>query len=138
VQGWRTQWWPNAVAKRASSLDAPLLEWATGALGALVLAVMLGVLVNAGLSDADAPPDVRTRVERILPVTDGYVVELIAENAGDQTAADVEIIAKLGADEARARFDYLPPHSERRGGVFFRNDPRAGDLTLRADGYADP
>lgn len=107
-------------------------------LGALIFVAMLGVLVSAGLSGADAPPDVRTRVERMAPVSGGYVVEFIAENAGDKTAADIEIVAELGAEEARARFDYLPPHSQRRGGVFFRSDPRAGYLTLRADGYADP
>lgn len=126
------------MAKRAHSADAPLLEWVTGVLGALVFVAMLGVLVSAGLSGADAPPDIRTRVERIAPVHGGYVVEFVAENAGDQTAGDIEIIAGLGSEEARARFDYLPPHSLRRGGVFLRSDPRAGDLALRADGYADP
>lgn len=32
-------------------------------------------------------------------------------------------------------FDYLPPHSEQRGGFIFQNDPGAGALRIEADGY---
>ena len=34
--------------------------------------------------------------------------------------------------------DYLPQDSERRGGLFFTEDPAAYELVLRAQGYAEP
>lgn len=131
--------WQSAVANRNGDGETPLIEWLMGGLGAVVFCAMIAILVFAGLSGADGPPDVRARVQSITTTSDGYVVEFIAENAGASAAADVEIIAELADGEsASARFDYLAPHSSRRGGVFFRSDPRVGRLTLRAEGYADP
>ena len=34
--------------------------------------------------------------------------------------------------------DYLPPGSEREGGLFFSRDPRRHEVRLRAKGYVDP
>ena len=34
--------------------------------------------------------------------------------------------------------DYLPPHSKRRGGLFFTRDPRQFELQARAFGYEEP
>lgn len=126
------------MAKLTASRETPALEWVVGVLGALVFCVVLAVLVMSGLRGADAPPDIEARVERVTPVRGGYVIEFVAENSGDRTAAGVEIVAELGGETAGAQFDYLPPRSERRGGVFLQRDPRAGGLTLRAQGYADP
>ncbi|MBL8544982.1 MAG: hypothetical protein JNL81_00875 [Hyphomonadaceae bacterium] len=128
------------MTKRAKSPgDTPLLEWLTGGVGAIVFCAMLGVLVAAGADGAGGPPNIQVSVERIAPTRAGYVVEFEAENSGDQTAAAVDILAELASGEtARAHIDYLPPHSVRRGGVFFERDPRAGAVSLRAEGYADP
>ncbi len=132
--------WPSAVSKRSQSRgETPALEWLMGGLGAIVFCAVLGVLIASGLSGANAPPDVRISVERIAPVRDGYIVEFEAQNFGDVTAADVEIVGELAYGERSvAHFDYLPSQSVRRGGVFFRRDPRASDLSLRAEGYSDP
>lgn len=117
----------------------PALEWAVGAIGAIVFLGMLAILASAGLRSRGAPPEVRTHVERVAAAGGGFIAEFNAENVGDAAAADVEIVATLnGAEQARARFAYLPPHSKLRGGVFLRDDPRAGRLQLRADGYAEP
>ena len=35
-------------------------------------------------------------------------------------------------------FDYVPGHAERKGGLFFRQDPRMHKLELRALGYQTP
>lgn len=123
--------------RRVTKGDTPLLEWIVGALGAVIFAAILAVLISNGLG-GDAPPSVVARVERIVPVEGGYAVEISARNAGDTTAADVEIKAESGSETRTARFDYLPPHSERRGGVFFEHDPRGGELQLRAEGWQAP
>ena len=39
---------------------------------------------------------------------------------------------------SEAVLDYVPAGSDREGGLWFSRDPRAGQLTLRAKGYADP
>ncbi len=123
--------------------ETPLLEWSVGALGAALFVAILVVLISHAATGADAPPDVRTRVERIAPVTDGYLVMFVALNEGDVTAASLRMIATLetpsGAREQHeVTLDYLPPHSERRAGFVFAEDPRAGTLTIAADGFTDP
>jgi uncharacterized protein (TIGR02588 family) len=119
-----------------------LIEWLVGGLGAIIFVGMLAVLIATGVNGADGPPSVRVTVERVQQIGGGYVVEFVARNAGEGTAAGVDIVGELTAgasvEERRAHFDYLPPHSARRGGVFFEGDPRQGELTLRAEGYNDP
>ena len=34
--------------------------------------------------------------------------------------------------------EYVPPHSERKGGLFFTSDPRQHELRLRAKGFEQP
>lgn len=129
--------------RRPSKSDPPLLEWIVGGAGAVIFAGILFVLLSNALSGADAAPSIRTRLTGIEPVADGYVVRFVAVNGGDVTAAQVRLEATLQAPGAATEtsemtFDYLPPHSERRGGFFFRNDPRTGRIAIEADGYADP
>jgi uncharacterized protein (TIGR02588 family) len=130
------------VAERKRRPDPPLLEWLVGGLGAVIFFGMLAVLIATGLGSADAPPSVQVNVERVAAVEGGYVLEFSARNESDVTAADIAVVAELrtGEDVQRreARFDYLPPRSERHGGFFFESDPRAGALTLRAEGYNEP
>jgi uncharacterized protein (TIGR02588 family) len=129
--------------RKGSAKDKPWLEWAVGAVGALLFIAILGVLLTNALRDTGAAPSISTRVESIEPVDTGYVVKFIAMNDGELTAAQVRLEAELvtptGERETRElTFDYLPPHSERRGGFIFQNDPRAGALRIEADGYVDP
>ena len=41
-------------------------------------------------------------------------------------------------ETSEATMDYLPPGSEREGGLFFSRDPRRYEVRLRAKGYVDP
>jgi uncharacterized protein (TIGR02588 family) len=130
------------VTERAGKTKRPpTLEWIAGAGGALIFAAMVAVLIATGMS-ADAPPSISVTTERIQAVENGFVLQFVARNDGGATAAAVDIVAELRtgetAEERRSHFDYLPPHSERRGGVFFDSDPRQGDLSLRAEGYNEP
>lgn len=129
--------------RKGAAKVTPWLEWAVGALGALLFIGLLGVLLANALRDTGAAPSISTRVESIEPVATGYVVKFIAVNSGELTAGQVRLEAELvtatGASETRElTFDYLPPYSERRGGFIFQNDPRDGALSIEADGYVDP
>lgn len=122
--------------------DTPLLEWIVGGLGALLFAVMLGVLIKAS-QEPDTPPRIEIALQDVIESDGRYIVEFEALNRGGATAADVEIVAQLNAggamvEERRMRFDYLPPHAHRRGGLIFTRDPNAGALVFSIDGYADP
>lgn len=74
----------------------------------------------------------------------GYLVQFNAFNEGGSTAEGVVIEGKLrrGPDPAvetsHTTLDYLPSHSELKGGLFFTQDPRQFDLQLRALGYEVP
>ena len=59
------------------------------------------------------------------------------------TAAAVQIEGELLDGErviatSQVTLDYVPGNSERRGGLFFREDPEAHGLKVRALGYAEP
>lgn len=129
------------MATRKRKPDAPLLEWLVGGLGAAIFFGMLAMLIASGAGRRDLPPSIHVQVEQVTAVEGGYVLEFIARNDSDVTAADIAIVAELGGEHVQhreARFDYLPPRSERRGGFFFETDPRTGALNLRAEGYNDP
>jgi uncharacterized protein (TIGR02588 family) len=128
--------------RRSSSHPAPLAEWAVGVAGAAAFLGMIAVLAWNGLRDEGAPPDVRIALERVVAGENGHVVEFVALNRGDRTAAGLLVVGELSAEGVLERrettIDYLPPHSRRSGGFIFESDPTQGDLRLFAESYADP
>jgi uncharacterized protein (TIGR02588 family) len=121
----------------------PLLEWIVGGLGALLVGAAIAYLVSNSLTRDRTPPDLRLEAERVLDLGDGYLVQFRAFNEGGSAAAEVtvegELVAPDGtAEVSEAVLDYLPPRSGREGGLLFESDPRAGELSLRARGYAKP
>lgn len=121
----------------------PLLEWIASAIGLLLTLAVVGVIGRqAVMGAADEVPDIEISVARVVPASTGFVVELIARNRGGGTAAAVEIEGSLGAGDtvetSSATFDYVPGHSERKGGLFFSQDPRRHPLEVRALGYNKP
>jgi uncharacterized protein (TIGR02588 family) len=121
----------------------PILEWAIGALGALLLVGTIGFLVWHALGRGETPPDVRVVVESVLELQNGYLAQFRALNEGGTTAAQLVIEGELSGPDgpietSEATLDYLPPRSDRQGGLFFARDPRGLDLQLRARGYAKP
>ncbi|HVG49175.1 MAG TPA: hypothetical protein VM899_13700 [Rubellimicrobium sp.] len=122
----------------------PLLEWVAGAIGAILTLTLLGVLAwQAWTHPGDVPPEVTVRLEEVLPVQGGFVARIAGVNASPETAAAVEVEGMLSregeeVETAHATLDYVPGNSEKRGGLFFAEDPREGDLRLRALGYQEP
>lgn len=122
----------------------PVLEWISAAVGLVLTLTMVGFIGwQAWTSTGREPPAIEVQVRQILPQADGWVVEIAAVNRSPATAAAVQIEGRLtdGPDvvaTSQATLDYVPGHSERAGGLFFREDPRAHALDLRALGYARP
>lgn len=130
--------------RRNGSAEASLLEWIAAATG---LALLLGVLAVIGWEalhgDPGEPPTIALQVRRIAPSAGGFVVEIEAFNRSGGTAQSVEIEGALRGvsapiETSSVSFDYIPGHSRRIGGLFFREDPRRHRLDLRALGYQEP
>jgi uncharacterized protein (TIGR02588 family) len=103
----------------------------------------IAFLVYHALARDRTPPDVRVVAHGVLDLPNGYLVQFRAFNHGGSAAAEVAIEGELAgpdgdAEVSEAVLDYLPPRSGREGGLVFSRDPRAGQLSLRATGYAKP
>lgn len=119
------------------------LEWAVAAIGAAILAGVIGYLVHDGLAGSGAPPDLSVRVVTVIPVKAGHLVQVLVLNDGHSPAAAVEVVGELKegdtvVEESTVTVDYLPQMSEKPAGLMFTADPAEHELTVRAAGYADP
>ena len=132
-----------AEKRKTKASDIPPLEWGVGALGALIVAAVIGFLLYQGLAGDASPPEIHVEIKHIAPVRDGFRVQFEARNAGGEAAAQVTIegvLSRPGAEPetSAVTLGYLPARSERGGGLFFSADPRGGDLSVRARSYEDP
>jgi len=129
--------------KRQDS-GTPILEWISAAIGLVLTLAMFGFIGwQAWTSTGEELPAIEVRVQRIVPAAGGWVVEIAAVNLSPATAAAVQIEGELKDGErvlatSQATLDYVPGNSEKRGGLFFREDPQAHGLEVRALGYARP
>jgi uncharacterized protein (TIGR02588 family) len=118
-------------------------EWIAAGIGVTLLLGALGQLLISALGRDETPPDIVLAVEQVQQGSGSYVVTIRASNQGGAAAADLEIEGTLDAADGTAEvstltLDYLPPGSDRTGGLVFSRDPNAGDLVLRAKGFASP
>lgn len=122
--------------------DTPLLEWIAGGVGALLFAGAIGVTLANGFA-ASKPPTILASVDEAEPVGGRFRVEFEAVNSGDETAAAVHFEAVIREGETvietrEAEIDFLPPHSQKRAGMFFDNDPTGRSVNVTAVGYQHP
>jgi uncharacterized protein (TIGR02588 family) len=123
--------------------ELPLAERIAAALGFALFAFVLGITLYQAFRGDRTPPDVVVRMEVVSATSEGFLVQFTAVNRGGSPAEGVIVEAQvLGADGSAERshttLDYLPGHSERRGGLFLTVDPRARSLRIRALGYQEP
>ena len=119
----------------------PWLEWAAAAVGLALILGSIGVIGREALFGKKGPPSISVRAGEVTETATGYVVDIVAENTGGETAAQVVIEGELngGSPEWReATIDYLPAGSERRAGLVFGADPRTNGLKLRARSFVEP
>lgn len=133
----------NGGTKKSHAAEIPRVEWIVGAIGLLIVTLAFSVLLYEGAAGDKSPPDVKLSVQTIVPLRNGFLVKVRAENEGGEPAARVAVKAELikhaqVAEESETQFEYLPPHSSRDAGVFFSGDPREGEVRLKALGYEEP
>lgn len=130
-----------ASAQPALETTTPL-EWLIAAFGGLVVAAALIYLALFAAMEPARTPQVELSVTEVAETPAGYLVTFKAANAG-ATAAGLQVTGELRRGEtvvetSEITLDYLPQHSERRGGLFFSADPADHQLSLRAHGYSEP
>ena len=120
------------------------LEWIAGTVGLILTLALLGFIGwRALMHDAQSPPELELRVERVVRAGDAYVAQFVVQNRSQQTAEGVEVEGELSAgmgelETSTATFAYIPGGSSVRGGLYFSSDPRDGSLKLRALGHTSP
>jgi uncharacterized protein (TIGR02588 family) len=126
-----------------SENETPLLEWVIAGVGLVLVAGVLGLLLYNAIWKEPSPPQITIRVITTVPVQNGYLVQFRAVNQGGSTAEGVIIGGELRhgverVESSQTTIDYLPPNSERGGGLFFNHDPRQFEFQIRAFGYEEP
>lgn len=118
-------------------------EWIVGVVCAVVVLAAVGYLFYHALSGPSLPPMVTVRVERVVPMRSGFLVEIRAVNEGSSTAATLMVEGALMQDttaveKSNATIDFVPAGTERDGGLFFTKDPRQYRLEVRPTGFDRP
>ena len=121
----------------------PPLEWAAAAIGLLVALVLVAIVAREALvAREDSVPVLTATAERVVATASAHVVEVRVDNASSQAAAAVQIEGTMGEGDNEetsiATIDYVPGHSEAKGGLIFSRDPRGGRFELRVTGYEIP
>lgn len=123
--------------------DIPVLEWIIASIGLALVVGAVTFMVYQAIKGDSSPPDISLHVKSISRIGNGYVVTIRAMNNGGSTAAGLMVEGELRhaletVETSGATISYVPPHSERIGGLFFTKDPRQFELHLRAKGYEAP
>lgn len=118
-------------------------EWVAAAVGTVLVLGTVGLLLHEAFTGSDSPPAVTVHVDGILPLENGYLVRIRAENSGGETAAGLTVEGELKSDtgsveKSDVTIDYVPANGKRLGGLFFQEDPRRHELTVRPKGYDRP
>ena len=118
-------------------------EWMVAAVGLALVAATIGFMLYKAIWGMHPSPDLTIQVGNISAQKDEYLVNFRVVNHGGGTAEGVVVEGELTAEglsleKAQTTIEYLPPHSEKKGGLFFSQNPRQGTLKLRALGYQQP
>jgi uncharacterized protein (TIGR02588 family) len=87
--------------------------------------------------------EARPHTSQQRPSTHGHLVSLKIANSGNATAASLGVEGVLtrggvAVERSVITVDYVAAGSERGAALLFSNDPRQGELSVRAKGYIDP
>lgn len=121
----------------------PFWQWATAALGLVLVLACLGYLLLQALAAPPTPPDPVVEVVSVRQQGARYLVLVRVRNRGQATAEALKVAGELKQGEAvlersETEFQFLPGDSMREAGLFFSRDPRQLQLELRPESYQAP
>lgn len=127
----------------ATDGDTSRGEYLLGALGAVVVLLVLAFLVHQAVFVRDTGPRLSVTSSAAEPVDGGWSVPFELLNEGGATAEQVQVtgVVSRGGEEvqsATATIDYVAPHSRQAGALLFSVDPGTGTLEIRPTAYTSP
>lgn len=120
------------------------LEWLAAGIGALLIAAMIAYMVQYGLREhGEVPGRIDITVVETQAGGHGHTVRFQIRNRTTATAATLRVRGELRSGDrvveaVEAEFDYLPPYSERFGGLIFQQDPARFELRIVPTSYSEP
>lgn len=131
-----------ANEKKATRHSSRQTFW-LAAVGVLFVLASFTMLLRETWRGGRPSAEISIQVDEIRPSTQGYLVSLKITNSGNATAASlgVEGVLKRGGmtvETSLITVDYVAAGSKRDAALFFANDPRQGELNVRAKGYIEP
>lgn len=133
----------NHPEKPRKHPQPPIWEWIVAFVGLALVMSAIGFMLYRAIKGNSSPPQIAVSVDSVLPTDNGFLVTFRVVNRGEITAAGLSVEGELrtGAENVEtstATLNYVPSRSERRGGLFFTNDPQKFELKVRAKGYERP
>jgi uncharacterized protein (TIGR02588 family) len=131
-----------ARKKNTGANSSKQTRW-LAAIGLVFLLGSLTMLLRESFVAGRRVAEIGVRVDEILPTPHGYLVSLKIQNSGSGTAAALGVEGVLirggrNVETSLVTVDYVAAGSERDAALLFSNDPRQGELTVRAKGYIEP
>ncbi|HYF86093.1 TIGR02588 family protein [Azospirillum sp.] len=133
----------NSTEAERAAPTSPL-EWVAAGIGALLIAAMIAYMVQYGLrEEGEVPGRIDITVVETQAGGHGHTVRFQIRNRTTATAATLRVRGELRSGDrvveaVEAEFDYLPPYSERFGGLIFQQDPARFDLRIIPTSYSEP
>lgn len=121
----------------------PALEWVFAIIGLILVVGVISFLLYHIATDKERPPNLSVKVDEIVSNEKSFLVKFVLVNTGDETAADVTIEGELkkggeSVETGEVTVDYVPAHSEKKGGLIFTKNPGEFEFEIRAKGYNEP
>lgn len=129
---------PKLVLKRTPA------EWTTFAIALMIVALLVGLILHTWLTEDNQPPIISVvSTPEIVEAQGQFYVPFTVTNVGGGTAESVQIIGELrrGGEVVEAGeqiISFLSKNEEEEGMFIFTQNPRQGDLTVRAASYSLP
>lgn len=123
-----------------SSTRRPLVEWMVGIAAALVVAALIGYLLQRAIFEEATAARLAVTLESVEATDQGHLLRISLTNLGDTAAAAV-VVSATPEDPAMRRqitFDQIAPRSTRRGAFVLAAPLRPEEITLAIDGYTEP
>ena len=124
-----------AKKKNPSASSPTILQWVMACIGAAVTLTVIGVVVWEAMQP-EQPAALSARIVAVEVTPVGHVAEVEVTNLGMDTAAAVDIEARLGAETATATLDYVPGQGHATAHLRFDADPRGAAVAVK--GWSAP
>lgn len=116
------------------------LEWAVGAVSALMLSSLVIYLVHLCFQENEGRARLIASPQSVQRQGDGYHLRFSLRNEGGDSAEDIHVgvVRNDGALLAEVVFAYLSPGSHREGVFILDAEPRQDLVNLRVTAYREP